>query len=396
MPIAANQLAVAALKLFPPTCFTSFPRSDGVTIWPLPDAESCDCALGGNVEVSVRPSSRRFLVLASVLVASSSSQGLAQTTLSGSPATNAAPGASVVATDAGPPPDYQAIYEQAVIESAAGGWERSRAMFVRAHELYPNAYTLRGLGRAELELGHASTAAELLAHALESRVNPLTPQVRPETEKWLLRARALQAPPAPAAPPTVMVAPAPPPEPAAGPEPVRERSRVDVAGGFQLRTLIPLEGYAETTQGVAVGGSVWIEVHRTFAIEPHATLAFDVADETRGYLHIVPLELGAYKLIPFGEHALFVGPGFGWHAIFEQVDVDRSLGAVIMTRTQDTKRDHVFGVGLFARLGVLLFHGSFVSVAASVDYAVTFADFATSNQEQAVRGNLLLLFGGGR
>jgi len=294
------------------------------------------------------------------------------------------------------PPDYQPIYEQAVIESAAGGWERARSLFARAHELYPNAYTLRGLGRAELELGHAATAVALLEHALQSQVNPLTPQVRPEAEQWLARARAAQQPAA-ALPPTVMLVPIaqPAPEPPR-PVPAREQSKIDVAGGLQMRGLFPLVGYAETTQGMAFGGSIWIEVEKSFVIEPQATFAIDVADDERGYFHMVPLELGAYKLIPFGEHALFLGPGFGLHAIFEQVEVDRSLGTVIMTRTQDTKHDDVFGFGLFARLGLVLFHGSYVSLAPSIDYAVTFADFATDSQEQAVRGNLTLLLGGGR
>lgn len=360
--------------------------------------------LGGNVNVSALSSARRCLLFASLLVAASSwsSGTLAQAAASGPQATPSAPpvvpapaAQAAPVTDAGVPPDYQPIYEQAVIESAAGGWERSRSLFARAHELYPNAYTLRGLGRAELELGHSSTAVALLEHALQSQVNPLTPQVRPETEQWLARARAAQVQPAPALPPTVMLVPIAQPAPPR-PPPKHEDSKIDVAGGLQMRGLFPLVGYAETTQGMAFGGSIWIEVEKSFVIEPQATFAIDVADDERGYFHIVPLELGAYKLIPFGEHALFLGPGFGLHAIFEQVDVDRSLGNVIMTRTQDTKNDDVFGFGLFLRLGLVLFHGSYVSLAPSIDGAITFADFATTDREIAIRGNLTLLLGGGR
>ena len=61
-------------------------------------------------------------------------------------------------------------------------------MFTRAHALYPNARTLRGIGIAEFELRHYDECVNRLTEALGSEVRPLEGELRADTEAVLARA----------------------------------------------------------------------------------------------------------------------------------------------------------------------------------------------------------------
>ncbi|HEX6241775.1 MAG TPA: PEGA domain-containing protein [Polyangiales bacterium] len=79
--------------------------------------------------------------------------------------------------------------DTALQEVALGNYEEAREQFARAHALFPNARTLRGLGIAEFELRHYVVGAEYLTQSLASGVKPLEPNLRRETEELLARAR---------------------------------------------------------------------------------------------------------------------------------------------------------------------------------------------------------------
>src|SRR4051812_11159906 len=49
-------------------------------------------------------------------------------------------------------PQYRGLLNEAVSEYDARRYEEARALFRRAHELSPNARTLRGIGMASFEL----------------------------------------------------------------------------------------------------------------------------------------------------------------------------------------------------------------------------------------------------
>src|SRR5688572_888187 len=58
-------------------------------------------------------------------------------------------------------PDYKRAVEEALKEYGLGHFEEARSLFRRAHGIYPNARTLRGLGMVEFELRHYVRAAQL-------------------------------------------------------------------------------------------------------------------------------------------------------------------------------------------------------------------------------------------
>jgi hypothetical protein len=87
------------------------------------------------------------------------------------------------------PPGYRALVDEAVTEHRAGHFGEARALFTRAHALYPNARTLKGLGMAEFELRNYRESAQYLEASLASTVKPLTPELRSETEQLLARAQ---------------------------------------------------------------------------------------------------------------------------------------------------------------------------------------------------------------
>ena len=91
------------------------------------------------------------------------------------------------------PAGYRAAIDEAVQEFSANRFEEARSLFVRAHELYPNARTHRGLGLVEFELRNYGRSIAELEAALASRVKPLSPALRAETERVLARANSFVA-----------------------------------------------------------------------------------------------------------------------------------------------------------------------------------------------------------
>lgn len=91
------------------------------------------------------------------------------------------------------PPEYEGEISAAVDEHDAGHFEAARAHFIRAHEVFPNARTLRGLGKVEFELRNYVVAQQYLEQALTSPVRPLPDELREEVAQLLTRALAATA-----------------------------------------------------------------------------------------------------------------------------------------------------------------------------------------------------------
>lgn len=88
-----------------------------------------------------------------------------------------------------PPAGYAELIDDALHEYEALHFEEARALFGKAHVLYPNARTLRGLGMVEFELRHYTESADYLQQALASSLRPLTGSLRDSTTALLGRAR---------------------------------------------------------------------------------------------------------------------------------------------------------------------------------------------------------------
>ena len=87
-------------------------------------------------------------------------------------------------------PEYRAAIDAAVVEHDAGHFVEARAQFLRAHEISPNARTLRGLGMVEFELRNYGECVRYLEQALKSDVRSLDDDLRDETQALLERAKA--------------------------------------------------------------------------------------------------------------------------------------------------------------------------------------------------------------
>ena len=87
------------------------------------------------------------------------------------------------------PPGYDAAIDTALAEFEAGNFAESRSQFLKAHAIFPNARTLRALGKAEYELKNYRQAVGYLEQALDSKVRPLTSEQRAETQRLLDSAR---------------------------------------------------------------------------------------------------------------------------------------------------------------------------------------------------------------
>jgi tetratricopeptide (TPR) repeat protein len=87
-----------------------------------------------------------------------------------------------VAAEDALPPGYDAAVTRAFGAFEARDYNAARAGFLEAHAVYPNARTLRALGKTEYELGHYAEALAYLEDALRSDERPLTSEQRAETE----------------------------------------------------------------------------------------------------------------------------------------------------------------------------------------------------------------------
>lgn len=84
---------------------------------------------------------------------------------------------------------YRATIDEAVREFGAGRFEEARALFKRAHELSPNARTLRGLGMTAFELRAYVQAIRELQAALDDKRKPLEGDLRSRVEALLAKSR---------------------------------------------------------------------------------------------------------------------------------------------------------------------------------------------------------------
>ncbi|MEY4510383.1 MAG: hypothetical protein RLZZ450_2505 [Pseudomonadota bacterium] len=106
--------------------------------------------------------------------------------LEGAPTARAQDGAQEV-------PGYRAIVEEALTEYTAQNYLEAMTLFVRAHELWPNARTLRGLGVVSFELHRYSDSVSFLQQALAAAEKRLDGTMRSDTERLLARARGFVA-----------------------------------------------------------------------------------------------------------------------------------------------------------------------------------------------------------
>ncbi|HEX5657737.1 MAG TPA: tetratricopeptide repeat protein [Polyangiales bacterium] len=85
---------------------------------------------------------------------------------------------------------YEQALDAAVDEYERGNYQEAREHFRAAHELYPNARTLRGIGKVEFELRNYGEAVRFLSDALAANERALSEPLRHEVEALLERARA--------------------------------------------------------------------------------------------------------------------------------------------------------------------------------------------------------------
>lgn len=88
------------------------------------------------------------------------------------------------------PDEYRVLVRRGLEEYELGHYQEARDQFTRAHALFPNARTLRGLGLTAFELRNYIDAESFLERALADQTKPLEGQLRDETQDMLVRARS--------------------------------------------------------------------------------------------------------------------------------------------------------------------------------------------------------------
>lgn len=84
---------------------------------------------------------------------------------------------------------YRDLVEKALQEYALGHWPEARVFFGDAHQIWPNARTLRGLGMTCYEGRSYVEAIGFLEQALDSKTQPLTQKLAAEAQGILSQAK---------------------------------------------------------------------------------------------------------------------------------------------------------------------------------------------------------------
>jgi hypothetical protein len=87
------------------------------------------------------------------------------------------------------PPGYEALIREAVDEYDLGHWTEAKVFFTRAHALYPNARTERGLGLSCYELRKYVQSIGYLEAARRDPVQPLTAAMQNDLVRLIAQAR---------------------------------------------------------------------------------------------------------------------------------------------------------------------------------------------------------------
>jgi hypothetical protein len=90
-----------------------------------------------------------------------------------------------------PRDDYRELVRRALSAFDQRQWEQASELFSAAHEIDPNARTLRGLGMVAFEMEDFVQAYKLLYQSLQDRRRPLEGTLREKTEDLLKRTRLL-------------------------------------------------------------------------------------------------------------------------------------------------------------------------------------------------------------
>lgn len=88
---------------------------------------------------------------------------------------------------------YRKAIKDGVAEYEARHFEEALSYFRKAHQVYPNARTFRGIGMASFELRDYVTAVRSLTAALDEQRKPLSPDQRKETQELIDRCRLFVA-----------------------------------------------------------------------------------------------------------------------------------------------------------------------------------------------------------
>jgi hypothetical protein len=91
------------------------------------------------------------------------------------------------------PDEYKQLIEQALSEFKRQNWPEARVLFRRAHEVAPNARTLRGMGVVSFEMRDYVQAVRDLSAALSDDRQPLTREQLTEAKNLLERSRTFVA-----------------------------------------------------------------------------------------------------------------------------------------------------------------------------------------------------------
>lgn len=87
------------------------------------------------------------------------------------------------------PEGYASAVDAALAAHQQGAFEEARVQLRKAHSLFPNARTLRGLGKIEYELRNYVQAISHLDAALSCETRPLDARLQAEVHDLLARAR---------------------------------------------------------------------------------------------------------------------------------------------------------------------------------------------------------------
>lgn len=175
-------------------------------------------------------------------------------------------------------------------------------------------------------------------------------------------------------------------------EPLDRRRHGDSGVALRIGGLVPFgTGFNGAGVGLHFDVAYWYEAP-FFAIEPRVGVRFSGENRDGNRYVQVPLDVGAHYILGLGNIAPFLGAGLGARFQWSRRPATVLVGEVLQTRHEVEVTDSAWGVGLFARAGVMFFRTYSVRLALSADYDVTFARLHGGDYPMSLVFGLAVIF----
>ncbi|MFT7621062.1 MAG: hypothetical protein ACI9WU_000223 [Myxococcota bacterium] len=170
------------------------------------------------------------------------------------------------------------------------------------------------------------------------------------------------------------------------------RRHGDSGFGVRFGGLVPMGStHGGAGYGMLFDVSYWYETPN-FSIDPRIGFRFDTDTNDNNKFFMFDVDVGVNYIMGLGDFTPFFGGGLGARWVFDERPGVITAGSVISGSHDGQLEDSGWGLGAFARAGVLLFRTWNVRMTLSLEYDITFIDLNDAGFPNSFQFGLGVIF----